>query len=149
MALQQETPAVETAATRPVTHRVAPEDGGLLKIVAGYYPDDQEIGYGAVILANPQIKNEDIIYPGQKLLLPKIDNHTMITLNDNQHYCLYKVYYSSTQVEQTISKLKEHDIHFLVRETWLPGAGPIYRIFLGGYDDKGKLKEAMVMAEKN
>ena len=145
----QETPAAETEANRPVTHRVEPADGGLLKIVAGYYPDDQEIGYGAVILANPEIKNEDILYPGQKLSLPKIDNHTMITLNNDQHYYLYKRYYSSAQVEEITAKLKEHDIHFLVRKTWLPDAGSIYRIFLGGYDDKAKLKEAMVMAEKN
>jgi hypothetical protein len=144
-----ETPAVEAGTTRPATHQVAPEDGGLLKIVAGYYPDEQEIAYGAVILANPQIKNEDIIYPGQKLLLPKIDNRTMITLDNNQHYSLYNRYYSSTQVEQITAKLKEHDINFIVRETWLPDAGPIYRIFLGGYKDKLKLKEAMVMAEKN
>jgi type II secretory pathway predicted ATPase ExeA len=148
MAPPQETPAVEAETTRPATHRVAPEDGGLLKIVADYYPDEQEIGYGAVILANPEIKNEDIIYPGQKLMLPKIENHTMITLNNHQHYCLYKLFYNSTQVEQTTAKLKEHDIHYLVRETWLPDAGHIYRIFLGGYEDKAKLEEAMVMAEK-
>jgi len=144
-----ETPAVEAETTRPAMHRVAPEDGGLLKIVAGYYPDEQNIGYGAVILANPQIKNEDVIYPGQKLLLPKVDNHAMITLDNNQYYCLYKLFHSSTQVEQTTARLKKQDIHFLVRETYLPDAGPIYRIFLGGYDNKVKLEEAMVIAEKN
>lgn len=145
---QQETQAIEAETSRPTIHEVSPEDGGLLKIIAGYYPDEQEVGYGAVILANPQINNEDIIYPGQKLSLPIIDNSNVITLNNKQHYYMYKRYYNSTQIEQAIANLKGLEIRFVVRETRLPDAGPIYRIFLGGYDSKEELKEAMAMAEK-
>jgi type II secretory pathway predicted ATPase ExeA len=155
---QAEAPAVsppepqapEAQALSPDTHRVAPEDGGLLRIVAGYYPDQPEIGYNAVILANPEINNEDIIYPGQKLSLPEVNkNNKVITLNNNQHFSIYKQFHSSSQVKQTTDRLQEQGIRYLVRETRLPGAGPIYRIFLGGYENQEDLQAAMAATEKN
>jgi len=146
----QENQASPEEPPRPQIHRVAPEDGGLLRIVADYYPDKQEIAYNAVILANLEINNEDVIYPGQKLSLPEVDkNNNVITLNNNQHYSIYKQYYTSSQVEQTTARLSEQGIRHVVRETRLPGAGPIYRIFLGGYDSKEELEKARAAAEKN
>jgi hypothetical protein len=146
----QEKQASPEETPRPQIHRVAPEDGGLLRIVADYYPDKQEIAYNAVILANLEINNEDVIYPGQKLSLPEVDkNNNVITLNNNQHYSIYKQYYTSSQVEQTTARLSEQGIRHVVRETRLPGAGPIYRIFLGGYDSKEELEKARAAAEKN
>jgi hypothetical protein len=142
--------ATEPETPKVATHKVAPEDGGLLKIVAAYYPDDQEIAYDAVILANPRIDNEDIIYPGQNLSLPKVDkDDQVITLSNNQHYWIYKSYYNSSDVEKVLSTLRERQIRCLVRETWLPDAGKIYRIFLGGYDSKEELKEAIALTKKN
>jgi|GEM_PF-1029223 len=157
-ASEMETAATETTeaeasppqATRPETHRVAPEDGGLLRIVAGYYPDGQDIGYNAVILANSEINNEDIIYPGQKLSLPAVNkNNNIITLNNNQHFSIYKQYYSSAQVEQATTQLAEQEIRYVVRQTRLPGVGPIYRIFLGGYDSKAELQKALIKVARN
>ena len=134
---------------KPETHRVAPKDGGLLRIVAGYYPDEQDLGYSAVILANPEINNEDIIYPGQKLLLPKVNkNDNIITLENNQHFSIYEQYYSSSQVEQATARLREQGIRYLVRETRLINAGPIYRIFVGGYESKEELEKIMTAVEK-
>jgi type II secretory pathway predicted ATPase ExeA len=147
---QPETQAAETETSRPDTHRVVPEDGGLLRIVAGYYPDEQEIGYNAIILANPQIDNEDIIYPGQKLSLPEIDKHNnIITLNNNQHYSMYRSCFTASQVELTTARLQERELPYLVRKTRLPDAGPIYRIYVGGYESKEELKAAMASAARN
>ncbi len=135
---------------KETTHKVSPEDGGLLRIVAAYYPDDPGIAYDAVILANPPIDNEDIIYPGQILSLPKVDkNDQVITLSNNQHYWIYKIYYNSSDVEKVLSTLRERQVRCLVRETLLPDAGKIYRIFLGGYDSKEELKEAIALTKKN
>lgn len=142
--------SAEEATPRPPIHRVAPEDGGLLRIVADYYPDMQEIAYNAVILANLEINNEDVIYPGQKLSLPEVEkNNNVITLNNNQHYSIYKQFYTSSQVEPATARLSDQGIRHVVRETRLPGAGPIYRIFLGGYDSKEELEKARAAAEKN
>jgi len=149
---EPETQATEPEATpsRPDTHRVASQTGGLLKIAAGYYPDEQDIGYDAIILANPQIDNEDIIYPGQQLSLPEVDkNNHVITLKNNQHYSIYKIYSSPSQVEQATARLQEREIDYVVRKTYLTKVGPIYRIFVGGYDSTAELKEALALAEKN
>lgn len=142
-------PARESEATRPVVHQVTPGEG-LLKIVAAYYPDDvKETGYDAVILANPHITNEDIIHPGQELSLPKVDrSNKVISLENNEHFALFKQYYTSAEVEQAVSKLKELQLHVVVRDTQISNGGKSYRIFLGGYSSKDDLKKARNTAEK-
>jgi hypothetical protein len=139
----------EPETTKPATHQVAPEDG-LLKIVASYYPDNKEIGYDAVILANPRITNEDIIFSGQSITLPGVDKRNNIIILDNkEHFAIFKRYYNASQAEKAEARLKELQLRYMVRETQLPDDNKIYRIFLGGYGSKEELKKAMALAEKN
>ncbi len=92
-----ETGASQPETARPAVHQVAREDG-LLKIVGTYYPNNKEIGYDAVILANPDITNEDVIYPGENLALPQINkDDNVITLDNKEHYAILKRYYTSAQ----------------------------------------------------
>ena len=115
-----------------------------------YYPDDKEIGYDAVILANPTITNEDIIYPGQTLKLPKVDRSDhIINLGGKEYFTIYGLYYSSSQAEKAVSKIQELQLHFVVRETELPFEGKIYRVFLGGYGNPGDLQKAMALLGKH
>jgi type II secretory pathway predicted ATPase ExeA/LysM repeat protein len=142
-------PPAEPESAKTTTYQVAPEDR-LLKIVSTYYPDDKDIGYDAVILANPRIINEDFIYPGQTLKLPKVDKGTnIITIGGHEYFKIYGQYYSSLEVTRATAKLKELQLHFVVRETEIPGEGKIYRIFLGSYDSTNELKKAMAMLGKN
>jgi general secretion pathway protein A len=146
---QASEPAATEESSVPATYRVAPEDN-LLRIVANYYPDNKETGYDAVILANPRITNEDIIYPGQTLSLPKVDkNSNIITVGGNKYFAFYKEYYNAAQAKKTVSKLQELQLEFVVRETEIPDEGNIYRIFLGGYKSQDELKKAVALAEKN
>jgi len=145
-------PAAEEAAKSqgplPSTYEVAPEDG-LIRIVAAHYPDAKELGYDAIILANPQIDNEDFIYSGQRLALPLVDKNTnVITLNNHEHFMVYGHYSSRAQVQKVVARLTELQVRHLVRETALPGAGPVYRIFLGGYETLADLQKAMTLAEQ-
>jgi general secretion pathway protein A len=141
--------AAEPESSPPATYQVAPDDR-LIKIVSTYYPDDKEIGYDAVILANPRITNEDFIYPGQTLTLPKVNkSDNIITIGGKEYFKIYGQYYNSTQADKAVSKLQELQLHFVVRETEIPDAGKIYRIFLGGYDNPGDLKKAMALIGKN
>jgi general secretion pathway protein A len=134
---------------KPGTHLVTPEDGGLLRIVAARYPDEREVGYDAVILANPQIENEDYIYKGQVLIMPIIDrNNKIVTLPNKQFFAIYQRYFNSSQMEKDVSKLKDLQLRFIVRETTLYGSHQVYRIFLGGYDTKEELQKAMALAQK-
>lgn len=141
--------AAEPETLKPLTHVVTPEDGGLLKIVAARYPDEKEVGYDAVILANPQIEDENFIYKGQILILPTIDKNTkIVTLPNKQHFALYQKYFRSPQKDKDLSKLEDLDLRVTVRETTLYGNHQVYRIFLGGYDTKEELQKAIALARK-
>ncbi len=142
--------ATEPKVSEPRTHQVASEDGSLLKIVAAHYSDDKEIGYDAVILANPHIVNEAILHNGQILILPNVNkNKNIITLSPQRHFALLHNFSHLSQVETTTSRLKRLNLRFITRETLFPDNTKSYRIFLGGYESINDLKEAMALAEKN
>jgi type II secretory pathway predicted ATPase ExeA len=142
-------PPAEPESSQPTTYKVAAQDG-LLKIVSTYYPNNKDIGYDAVILANHNINNEDFIYPGQTLTLPKVNNsNNIITLDGNEYFKTYGLYYSSADVARATAKLKEQELHFVVRETEIPGEGKIYRVFLGSYSSPEELKKAMAELGSN
>jgi len=137
----------EPKATPSATYQVTSADN-LSRIVAKHYPDDKLLGFAAVLLANPPIIEEDIIYPGQVILLPELNPlDQVITVNGKRYYLLHKYYGSTAPLQKTIARLKEHQLQFLVRETQHPEAGTIYRLFLGGYEREMELKEAIKVAE--
>ncbi len=50
---------------------------------------------------------------------------------------------------QDRARLNELQLHYLVRETSLPNVVKVYRLFIGGYDSKEELKNALGLAEQN
>jgi type II secretory pathway predicted ATPase ExeA len=146
---QPNNPTVEPGTPTLTTYRVASEALNLTKIAAKHYTDNKAIGFVAIILANPQITNEDSIILGQELLLPKVNqDNKVITLNDNRYYLLYNRYSDSNFVKKVLSKLSERKVQFQVRETHNIDAMNIYRIFLGGYEREEDLMAALAIAEK-
>jgi type II secretory pathway predicted ATPase ExeA len=137
---------VQAEKSASATYRVTP-DKNLYSIVAKHYPFNRKSGFAAIILANPEITSENLIFPGQNLYLPKMDNTGVIILKDNRYYFLYKRYEDVSKVNKTVSNLKERQCRFLVRETENPDVGEVYRIFLGGYEKEEDLKAAVKMAE--
>jgi type II secretory pathway predicted ATPase ExeA len=141
-------PVAETKWSSAISHKVSSKDWSLLKIVAAHYPDN-ETGYVAVILANPKIIQESLIYRGQLLLLPSINQDTgMIKLSDNRYYSFYNSYNNVAQLKEVQSQLKELQFPYLVRETQQPIAGKLYRVYLGGYEHEEDLTEALKVLEK-
>ena len=135
--------------SRPATHQVSRDDG-LLKIAATYYPDNKDLGYDAIILANPGITNEDVIYPGQTIALPRINkSNSIIALDSKGLFKAYGRYYNSSQAEKVGAKLKELQVRYVVRETELPNDVKVYRIFIGGYESKEELQRVLALTEKN
>jgi len=146
---QPENQAAEPETSTSKTYRVTPEDLNLTKIAAKHYKHNKTIGFVAIILANPQITDEDSIFHGQDLLLPNVKpNEKVIMLNDNRHYLLYNRYLDISLVKKTQSKLNERKVRFQIRETHNIGAGNIYRLFLGGYEREEDLMEALAVAER-
>jgi len=146
---QPDNQAAEPETPTSKTYRVTPEDLNLTRIAAKHYKHKNTIGFVAIILANPQITDEDSIFPGQDLLLPKVKpNEKIIMLNDNHHYLLYNRYSDISLVNKTLSKLNERKVRFQLRETRNIDAGNIYRLFLGGYEREEDLTEALAVAER-
>ncbi len=147
-------PAPITEAAEPkvlisTTYRLTPKDVNLTKVAAKHYSDNKTIGFAAIILANPQITNEDLILPGKEIFLPKVKaKRKIILLNDNQHYLLYKRYSDVSTFEKTISKLNQRQVRFKHRKTHNIAVGNIYRIYLGGYEREDDLMNALTVAEK-
>jgi hypothetical protein len=106
------------------------------------------VGYDAIILANPRITNEDMIYSGQTITLPKVDQNNIISLG-KKYFAILDRYYNSAQAAKAGARLKELQLHYLVRETSLPNDVKVYRLFIGGYDSKEELKKALGLAEQN
>jgi hypothetical protein len=146
---QPDNPTVGPETPTSKTYRVTSEDLNLTKVAAKHYTDNKAIGFVAIILANPQITDEDAILSGQELLLPKVNqNKKVIILNDNRYYLLYNRYSDIIFVKKVLSKLKERKVSFQVRETHNKDATNIYRLFLGGYEREEILMEAFAVAER-
>jgi type II secretory pathway predicted ATPase ExeA len=115
----------------------------LTKIVARYYRDHEQIGLEAVILANPDIRDEDYITPGQILSLPKIHHPTgEIELADQQLYALYGIYTSAASLANDLAWLAKRGIRYEVREIRGPNNVVLNHVFLGGYQKSQELQEA-------
>jgi type II secretory pathway predicted ATPase ExeA len=138
--------AEEMTWSTPISYRVTVKDHNLGKIVAAHYPNKGKFGFAAIILANPQITKEDLIYPSQILTLPKInENNNIIKLNDGRYYVLYNRYSDVSEFNKAVSKLKKLRIPSLTRETQHSTAGKIYRIYLGGFEREEDIKEILMV----
>ena len=132
-----------------INYQVTAKDHSLNKIIAAHYAGNEKFGFAAVILANPQITEENLIYTGQILLLPKIHKgNNIIKLSDNMHYLFYNRYNNEPLFNKNISMINDFQIRFLIRETQHPTAVKVYWIYLGGYEREDDIKEALRMIER-
>lgn len=139
----------EMTRSTSISYRVTAKDHNLGKIAAGHYPKNKKFGFVAIILANPQITAEDLIYPGQILTLPEMNkSNKIIKLNDCRYYLLYKHYSNVSKFNQALSKLKKLKIRYLTRGTQHSTAGKLYRIYLGGYEREEDINKILTLVEK-
>jgi general secretion pathway protein A len=74
---------------------VAQKGENLSAIAAKYYSGQKMLGLWGLVLANPKIGRDDLIYPGQVLELPQIDlQNKTIQLKNQQFYLPYGLYFS-------------------------------------------------------
>ncbi len=127
----------------PPTKWVVRSNESLTKIVTRHYRDDEQIGLEAVILANPDISDEDFITPGQILSLPKIDHTTgEIELPDKSLYVLYGIYPSAASLANDLAWLAKRDLRYEVREIRGSNGVTLNHVFLGGYQTSQELQAA-------
>ncbi|MFZ2087724.1 MAG: AAA family ATPase [Desulfobaccales bacterium] len=144
-----ETPTPERTAPLFQTHQVSDEDGNLTRILSKYYRgNNKDLAFAAVLLANPTITSQNLIYAGQKLILPSITNtDKIVSLPDGKYYAYYDTYLSDAARQQALKHLQERQVRLVVRETQESGA-KVYRIFLGGYDQKTDIEKAITLLAK-
>ena len=123
---------------------IAQAGDSLNRIANRNYPDNKKLGLVALILANPEITNENKILPGQTLYLPEIsfDKET-IRLRDKQFYAIYGRYLTSESLKKDTSWLQKKNVHFVLRDTKDSKRNVVYRVFLGGYGTEAELEKAL------
>ena len=126
------------------TQLIAQAGDSLNRIVNRNFPDNKKLGLVALILANPEITNENKILPGQTFYLPEIsfDKET-IRLRDKQFYAIYGRYLTSESLKKDTSWLQQKNVHFVLRDTKDSKGNVVYRVFLGGYGTEAELEKAL------
>jgi hypothetical protein len=116
----------------------------LNRIVSAWYPKSVDLGLEAILLANPETINMDLIKPGQKLTLPLInpDNQTIL-LRENQFYAGYGRYFSMPTMQNTLSRLSQQGVRYLVINTRNSQGNVTHRVLIGSYESRGELEKAL------
>jgi len=113
----------------------------LSMIISKYYPKNQQIGLIAIILANPEISKDYLIFAGQILKLPQLDlTDNIIKLQDNFYYGLYGQYYSENDFKKHTLWLDKKKVKFIVRNAKDLSGKNVHLVILGGYEKKEDLK---------
>jgi hypothetical protein len=145
LAEAEPSPEKESLANAPQSSQIDIKRGeSLARIVAQHYPENEQIGLVAIILANPEIYKDDLIYFRQVLKLPKVNSiDKTIQLQDNLFYILYGRYYSDVDLKMHTLWLNKKKIRFIVRNTKDSKGRNVHRVILGGYETKEELEKAM------
>lgn len=141
--LKEATYAAKAPEQPLATYQVAPADH-LFKIADKVFPEQPRLGVAALILANPDLKEEDTLYPGQVLRLPELKaTQNLIRIEGKYFYLARRFFGPTPELSRLLNTLKENEVQFLVRETSHPGFRKIYRVFIGGYDSPEEIQKAL------
>jgi len=137
--------ALESLAISTQPSQIEIKKGESLSIVISkYYPKNQQIGLVAIMLANPEISEDYLIFAGQILKLPQFDpTDKIIKLQNNLCYSLYGRFYSVKELNKSKSWLNKNNIKYLVWNTKDAKKKAIHLVIFGGYEKKDDLKIAL------
>lgn len=94
-------------------------------------------------MANPEIKDVNKIFSGQKIVLPAIEKRDLIVKNNSRFHIHYASFYNLARARKALDKLSEKNIISF----YIPvnqGEKIVYRIYVGVFD---KVDDAMVYLE--
>jgi type II secretory pathway predicted ATPase ExeA len=123
---------------------IVKENDTLTKIAAKWSPKNIELGLVAILLANPETTNVDLILPGQKLNLPLINSaDNSISIGEKQFFAVYGRYDSKTSLSKILSYLSREGVRHLVVKTKNDQGNVTHRVLIGGYENRSDLEEAL------
>lgn len=106
----------------------------LLKIIAETYGKSNDTLLDIVQQHNPSLKNIDLLYAGQKIVLPKLVPESMILKTQDGKYFVH--YYSSYNADRVSKKMKElnsSNLQFSIISFDHNGR-LVYRLYTGPFD---------------
>ena len=127
---------------------VVAKGDNLEKVATRWYPGNVDLGMEAIVLANLKNSNRNLFHPGRRLLLPKLNYaRRIIQLRDLLFYAPYVNYRSFDMVQQTMARLHQKKVRYVVVNSTGSDGAITRRIFLGGYELAGDLEWALKLLE--
>ncbi len=103
----------------------------LLKIARIEYGVANNTIIDLIHMANPSIKNVDLIYAGQKIILPHIEKKDLIAKDENGNFHIhYASFYNFGQAQQSVQALiNDNKEAFIIPSK--QGDNLVYRVYIG------------------
>lgn len=140
--------AAAVPASRPRQVEVK-ENDNLTRLAGLWFPGQEDLGVAALLLANPQNLNQDLIFPGQKLVLPVIDpSSRAIELKEGIFYAFHGKYHSTQALQKAISALSRQSVRYTVVNTATSEGGVVKRVVIGAYETREDLAEALLRVKE-
>jgi type II secretory pathway predicted ATPase ExeA len=144
--------AKETVAAAALTKVQAPRprqveveaNDNLSRIAERWFPDQVNLGLLALLMANPQNRNANLIFPGQKLNLPQIDpDNQTIQMQEGVFYALWGTYPNIHSLQETIAKLSQQNVRYTVMKREFLEGNSLYQVLIGAYGGQEDLEQAL------
>lgn len=143
-----QTPSGENESASLFEKIVIKEGDTLMKIASRHYDQNLDAGVDAILQANPAIKNIDIIYPDQEIIIPKIKTNVIRLIKSATNKETYYMVQVSTLSKS--SKTTKDNIAQQLREKGYPAhvtkvqdqnGKHIYDIYIGRYKTETEADE--------
>lgn len=135
-------------ASRPWQVQVEYNDN-LTLIANRWFPGQRELGMMALILANPQTLNSNLIFPGQKLNLPLIDpGNQTIQMKEGIFFALWGKYPSIPSLQKAIFRLTQENVRYTVINNDTTKGAISYQVLIGAYASREDLEQALSRVNK-
>lgn len=127
---------------------VKPQDV-LAGLIMETYGKNNETLLDIVLQHNPSIKNINLIYAGQKIIMPDLAPETLIFKSSEGKYFVH--YYSSYQAEKLMKKARELGSFNFPNTILLfdQNGRNVYRIYIGPFDSVSDAKKALLSLPKD
>jgi hypothetical protein len=121
------------------------QDNENLTLIANrWFPGQRELGLVALVLANPQTLNSNLIFPGQKLNLPLIDpDNQIIQMKEGIFFAPLGKYPSISSLQKVISRLAQQNVRYTVMNNDTTKAAISYQVLIGAYASQEDLEQAL------
>lgn len=121
----------------------------LTLIANRWFPGQRELGMVALVLANPQTLNSNLIFPGQKLNLPLIDpGNQIIQMKEGIFFALLGEYPSIPSLQKAISRLAQQNVRYTVMNNDTTKGAISYQVLIGAYANRKDLEQALSRVNK-